>query len=78
MEVQRWELHEIERIRKGLEEDLTFVMVMKGWDMEVKYILGRNYATSKRSEKNVKSIIVFSKPSVLKVILLIVLFKANI
>lgn len=35
MEVQRRKLHEVERIRKGPEEDLSSVMVMKGWDTEV-------------------------------------------
>lgn len=77
MEVQRRKLHEVERIRKGSEEDLASVMDMKGWDMEVEWILGKNYATRKSSEKNVQ-IIIFIKPCVHKVILLLVSFKVNI
>lgn len=72
MEVQRRKLGEVERIRKGLEDGFAFVMAMKGWDMEVEYILGRNYATSKSPEKNIKSIVVFIKPSVPEVIFLTV------
>lgn len=60
MEVQRRKLREVKRIRKGLEEDLAFVMGMRGWDMEVGWISGKNYATSESSEENVKIIILLS------------------